>query len=163
MALREIITVGSEDEGILRKVSREVTEVNDRIRTLLDDMVETMQFEGRGIGLAAPQIGVLRRIFVIDVGDEIGLREFINPKIVERIGEVKSSEGCLSVPGTTGTVLRPEEVTVEALDRDGNPFTLHAEGLLAVCICHEYDHLDGILYTDNLVEDEEESEEDDDA
>jgi len=158
MALREIITVGSQDENTLRKVCREVAEVNDRIRTLLDDMVETMRFEGRGVGLAAPQIGVLRRIFVADIGDETGLLEFINPEIIKREGEVVSEEGCLSVPGETGKVLRPEKLTIKALDRNGNSFTIEAEDFLAVCISHEYDHLDGILYTDKLIEEEENEE-----
>ena len=155
MALREIVTVGSQDEKLLRKKCREVSEIDDRIRALLDDMTETMRFEGRGVGLAAPQVGVLRRIFVADVGDESGLHEFINPEITERVGEVLSSEGCLSIPGNTGNVLRPEKVKIKALNRSGQSFVLEAEGFLAVCICHEYDHLDGILYTDKLVEEDE--------
>lgn len=152
MALREIITIDSGDEATLRKISREVPEVTDRIRTLLDDLAETMRFEERGIGLAAPQVGVLRRVFVVDIGDDTGLIEFINPEIIKREGEVISYEGCLSVPDNKANVLRPEKITVRALDRYGKPFTLEAEDLLAVCICHEYDHLDGILFIDQTVE-----------
>ena len=151
MALREIVTVG---DPILRKVSRPVTEINDKIRTLLDDMAETMRFENRGVGLAAVQVGILRRIFVCDIGDESGLLEFINPEIIRKSGSVKSTEGCLSVPNRSGTVDRPEEITIRALDRYGKEFELQAPGFLAVCICHEYDHLEGILFIDKLTGDE---------
>jgi len=151
MALREIVTVG---DPILRKVSRPVTEINDKIHTLLDDMAETMRFENRGVGLAAVQVGILRRIFICDVGDESGLLEFINPEIISKSGSVQSNEGCLSVPGRSGCVERPEELTIRALDRNGKEFELHATGFLAVCICHEYDHLDGILFIDKLTGDE---------
>ncbi len=151
MALREIVTVG---DPILRKVSRPVTEINDKIRTLLDDMAETMRFENRGVGLAAVQVGILRRIFVCDIGDESGLLEFINPEIIRKSGSVKSTEGCLSVPNRSGTVDRPEEITIRALDRYGKEFELQATGFLAVCICHEYDHLEGILFIDKLTGDE---------
>lgn len=152
MALREIVTVGDE---VLRKRAREVTAVTDKLCVLLDDMAETMKYEGRGIGLAAPQVGVLKRIFVVDIDDEHGLIEFINPEIVEAEGEVIGEEGCLSVPGQSGCVIRPERITVRALDRNGTPFELKAEGLLAVCICHENDHLDGVLFIDKIVEQEE--------
>ncbi len=154
MALREILTVG---EDVLRKKSKEVTVFDDRLQTLIDDMEETMRFEGRGIGLAAPQVGVLKRLFVVDIHDEHGFLVFVNPVITAREGVVISSEGCLSVPGRSGTVERPESIVIEAQDRHGKPFTLEADGLLAVCICHEYDHLEGVLFIDKLVEEEVES------
>lgn len=147
MALREIVTVG---DPILRKVSREVSVVDDKIRTLLDDMADTMYFEHRGVGLAAVQVGNLKRIFICDVGDGSGLHEFINPVISDMKGSVTSNEGCLSVPGKSGDVERPEELTIRALDRYGKPFELNAKDFLAVCICHEYDHLDGILFIDKV-------------
>ena len=147
MALREIVTI--EDE-VLRKVSREVTTMDDRIRVLLDDMADTMYFENRGVGLAAPQVGVLKRIFVADIGDGTGLHEFINPVISDMKGSVISMEGCLSVPGQSGEVERPESLSIRALDRYGKPFELQATGFMAICICHEYDHLDGILFVDKV-------------
>ena len=150
MALREIVQHG---DDILRKKCKDVPEITDKIITLLDDMVETMRFEGRGIGLAAPQVGILKKIFVVDVGE--GLFEFINPIILEREGEVYSSEGCLSLPGRSGVVRRPETVTIQALDRYNEPFTLQADGILAICISHEYDHLQGTLFIDQLVPEDE--------
>ena len=147
MALREIVTIGDE---ILRKVSREVTNIDERTHLLLDDMADTMYFENRGVGLAAVQVGVLKRIFVVDIGDGEGLREFINPVISDRKGSVPSVEGCLSVPGQSGEVERPEELMIKALDRNGKPFELHAEGFMAICISHEFDHLEGILFVDKL-------------
>ena len=149
MALRNIVL---EHEELIRKKSRPVDEINDRIITLLDDMADTMYYENRGIGIAAPQVGVLRRVFIVDVGDEHGLLEFINPEIVRREGTQVYSEGCLSVPGKTADVERPAEITIKALDRNGKEFTLDADGLLAVCICHEYDHLDGILFVDKAID-----------
>lgn len=146
MAIRQILKDGDET---LRKKARPVTAFDAKLHLLLDDMAETM-YENNGIGLAAPQIGILRRIFVVDVHEEIGLMEFINPKIVETAGSQTSCEGCLSVPGVWGDVERPETLTIEAQDRDGNPFTLEASSLLAICICHEYDHLDGILFKDKV-------------
>lgn len=147
MAMREIVIVGDE---ILRKHARDVTEFDEKLGTLFDDMAETMHFDGRGIGLAAPQVGVLKRVFVVDLGDEHGLIEFVNPEIVESTGSVVSVEGCLSVPGQSGEVDRPDRIVVRAQNRNGESFELHAEGLLAVCICHEYDHLEGILFIDKL-------------
>jgi peptide deformylase len=148
MALRRIVF---EEDEILRKKSREVAEVNDRIVTLIDDMWETLE-ENNGIGLAAPQVGVLRRVVVIATDkeeDSDGVRvELINPKLVEAEGEVEADEGCLSIPGFVGAVKRPTRVTVEALDRRGDTFTMEAEGLLAKAVCHEIDHLDGILFVD---------------
>ena len=147
MALREIVTIGDE---ILRKVSREVASIDDRTRILLDDMADTMHFEQRGVGLAAVQVGVLKRIFIADIGDGTGVHEFINPELSDLSGSVISNEGCLSVPGKSGDVERPDELTIRALDRFGKPFELHAKGFMAVCICHEYDHLDGILFIDKV-------------
>ena len=149
MALRNIVTEGDE---LLRKKSRTVDEITPRIIKLLDDMADTMYFENRGIGIAAPQVGVLRRVFVVDVGDEHGKIEFINPEILEATGNQVCSEGCLSVPGKGAEVNRPEYVKIKALDRDGNEFVLEADGLLANCICHENDHLDGILFIDKAID-----------
>lgn len=147
MAMREIVTIG---DDFLRKTSREVTVIDDRIRTLLDDMAETMHFEGRGVGLAAVQVGILKRIFIADIGDGNGVREFINPVITDMKGSVISNEGCLSVPGKSGDVERPETLIIQALDRNGNPFELEANGFLAICVCHEFDHLNGILFIDKV-------------
>lgn len=149
MALRNIVIEG---DPILRKNSRPVEEITPRIIKLLDDMAETMYYENRGIGLAAPQVGILKRIFVVDVGDDNGLIEFINPVIVSSSGTQTFYEGCLSVPGKNADVCRPEKITIKALNRDGEEFTIDAEGLLAVCICHEYDHLQGILFTDKAID-----------
>ena len=145
MALRNLVIDG---DPLLRKKSRTVDEITPRIIKLLDDMADTMYFENRGIGIAAPQVGVLRRVFIVDVGDEHGKIEFINPEILETSGSQTDNEGCLSVPGKTCPVTRAEYVKVKALDRDGNEFTIEGEGLLARCILHEYDHLEGILFID---------------
>lgn len=148
MAIRRILEIEKDDA--LRKRCRPVTKFDDRLHTLLADMAETMR-EKNGLGLAAPQVGVLRRCVVIDVGE--GLIELVNPEIVSMEGEVTVIEGCLSVPDRAGRVVRPEKVEVRALDRFGEPMTLHGEGMLAVCLCHEIDHLDGILYVDKMIED----------
>ena len=157
MALREIVVEG---DPILRKKSRPVEKFDERLHILLDDMAETMYFENRGIGIAAVQVGILRRIFVVDVGEESGKLEFINPEIYEREGSTLFCEGCLSCPGKNGYVERPERIRVRAQDRNGEWFDMEATGLLAICICHEYDHLDGILFIDKVVEVEEEELED---
>lgn len=149
MALRNLVLEG---DPLLRKTSRPVDEITPRIIKLLDDMADTMYFEGRGIGIAAPQVGVLRRVFVVDVGDEHGKLEFINPEIIESSGSQVDGEGCLSVPGKTCEVERPEHIKVKALNRDGEEFILEADGLLARCICHENDHLNGILFIDKSVD-----------
>jgi len=134
----------------LRTVAKPVEAVDDSVRQLVDDMAETM-YDAPGIGLAATQIDVHRRVIVIDTSqDRDELRVFINPKIVARDGESVHEEGCLSVPGIYENVRRADRVTVQALDRDGNPFELEAEGLLAVCIQHEIDHLDGKVFVDYL-------------
>ena len=147
MATRRILTDGDE---ILRKISRPVNEIDKRTKTLLDDMAETM-YKNEGVGLAAPQVGVLRRIVVIDIGE--GLLELINPEIVQTEGSKIDVEGCLSIPGKRGTVERPTKVVVNALNRKGKAIQVTGEGLLAVALCHELDHLDGILYTDKMIED----------
>ena len=145
MAILNIVTVKDGMET-LRKVSRPVTEITPRILTLLDDMIETMRAAG-GCGLAAPQVGVLRRIAVIEI-EEGKVYELINPKIVAFAGEQRESEGCLSNPGAYGITKRPKAVTVRATDRHGNEYELRGTDLLARAICHECDHLDGKLYTD---------------
>ncbi len=146
MALRSIVREGDET---LRKVARSVDRIDDRLLTLLDDMAQTM-YEADGIGLAAPQVGVLKRVFVVDLNDENGLIEFINPLITHRSGSQIGTEGCLSCPGASGEVERPAALDIEATDRHGQLFRIHAEGLLAVCISHENDHLDGVLFIDKV-------------
>ncbi len=146
MALREIRLDG---DPLLRKTSKEVTEINERIKTLLDDMVETM-IHANGVGLAAPQVGILRRVIVVDIGD--GPLKVINPVIVEEDGKVTDIEGCLSVPGFSGTVERPETIKVKFIDENGVGKLIQAQGLMARVFCHEIDHLDGILYTDKALE-----------
>ncbi len=145
MALREIRT---NDDEILRKKSKKVENITPTIITLLEDMAETM-YEAEGVGLAAPQVGILRRVVVIDVGD--GIIELINPEIIETDGEQTGPEGCLSVPGVTGEVERPLIVKVKALNRNGEEFIIEGEGLLARALCHEIDHLDGIIFTDKVI------------
>ena len=135
-----------EDDPTLRKISRPVGEITPRILTLLDDMVMTMR-RANGVGLAAPQVGVLRRLVVIETEPGV-VYELINPVITDKQGVQQGHEGCLSLPGKCGIVTRPMTVTVEATDRNGNRFTLTGSELLARAICHETDHLDGILYSD---------------
>lgn len=149
MALRIIKT---EEDPILRKTSRPVTEFNERLFTLLDDMKETM-YKADGVGLAAVQVGVLRRAVVIDCGD--GFLELINPEIIKTSGKQKETEGCLSLPGKSGITLRPSKVKVKAQDRNGEWREYTGEDLKARCFCHEIDHLDGILFTDKLARGEE--------
>lgn len=147
MAILNIVTT-KDNEEFLRKKSREVTEITPRILTLLDDMKETMH-HANGCGLAAVQVGVLRRIVVIETED--GYFEFINPKIIAKSGEQEGEEGCLSLPGEWGITRRPEHVTVRALNRKGEQIEVTGHGLLAKAMCHELDHLDGILYTDKTI------------
>ena len=154
MALRKILT---KEDPTLRKKSRPVTDINQRIHTLLDDMAETM-YASDGVGLAAPQVGTLRRVIVIDVRDENGLIELINPEILEQSGKAFEEEGCLSVPGVTANVERPQKVKVTGLNRMGEEVVYEAEGFLAKAFCHEIDHLEGMLFIDRpheLIEDEE--------
>ena len=145
MALREIRVQG---DPILEKACRPVENMTPRLETLIQDMLETME-DADGVGLAAPQVGILRRIAVINVDGENSY-VFINPEIIEQEGEQTGDEGCLSVPGKVGTVTRPEKVKVRALDRNMQPFELEAEGLLARACCHEFDHLNGTLYTSKV-------------
>jgi peptide deformylase len=151
--------VRTKEDPILRKVSKPVKEINDRIIKLLDDMRQTMA-ERDGIGLAAPQVGVLRRVIIVRLSPESELYEFINPVILESRGEQVCMEGCLSVPGERGYVARPDYVKVEAQNRGGEKFTLEGTERLAIAICHEIDHLNGILYTDKLTDPPEGAEED---
>lgn len=143
MAIRNIRILG---DDVLRKKSREVTEMTPRIRELIDDMFETM-YEANGVGLAAPQVGILKKIVVIDIGNEEPL-VMINPKILETSGEQFGYEGCLSVPGKTGKVRRPNYVKACALDENMEEYIVEGEELLARAICHEIDHLEGKMYVD---------------
>ena len=143
MAKLKIVKVG---DPVLRSISRPVENITPRILQLIDDMVETMR-AADGVGLAAPQVGILRRIVVIETPDE-GLIELINPKIIAFAGEQRTEEGCLSVPGKYGVTVRPMHVTVRALNRKGETIEINGSGLLAKAFCHEIDHLDGKLYID---------------
>lgn len=147
MALRNIIKEGDET---LRKISREVTVFDTKCLALLDDMKDTM-YEANGVGLASSQVGVLKRIFVIDVHDDNGFLEFINPVFLDKEGEQISCEGCLSIPDFEGDVIRPAYVKIKAQNRYGEEFIYEGEGLAAVCVSHEYDHLDGILFRDKII------------
>lgn len=147
MALRKIRL--SNDE-VLRKKSKVVEKVDDRIRLILNDMADTMYNAENGGGLAAPQIGILKRLVVLDMGQ--GLIKLVNPKIIYKEGEQKVVEGCLSIPDTWGKLKRPAKVIVQALDEKGEEVTFTGTGDLAKCFCHEIDHLDGILFTDLVTE-----------
>ena len=145
MGLRKILT---DKDPSLHKVCRPVEKFDGRLHKLLDDMVETMQ-DANGVGLAAPQVGILRRVVLVDVGmEEPEILELINPEMVETDGEQVGPEGCLSVPGKYGLVKRPYYAKVRAQDRDGDWFEAEGEELIARCFCHELDHLDGIIYTE---------------
>ena len=144
MGLRKILT---DKEPALHKVCKPVTDFDSKLHKLLDDMRDTLLDSG-GVGLAAPQVGILRRIFLVDVGEEEpDIVEFINPEILETDGEQVGPEGCLSVPGKYGLVKRPYYAKVRAQDRNGEWFEAEGEELIGRCFCHEYDHLDGIIYT----------------
>ena len=147
MAIRKIVTLG---DDVLRKTSRPVVKFDEKLWQLLDDMKETME-KADGVGLAAVQVGVLRRAIVIDVGD--GLIELINPEIIETSGEQEGQEGCLSVPGRFGIVKRPNYVKLRAQNRKGQWRLYEGTELKARCFCHEIDHLDGTLYTDKVIKD----------
>ena len=144
MALREIHVLG---EDILRKKSRTVDKVDDKIRMIAGDMAETM-YKANGVGLAAPQVGILKKIIVMDIGE--GLITLINPEILEAQGSQSDEEGCLSVPGRRGMVERPMEIKVKGLDENGNEKEIKAEGYLARALCHEIDHLSGTLFIDKV-------------
>lgn len=145
VAVRNIRQFG---EPVLNKVCKEVTEVTPRVRELIEDMLDTM-YAANGVGLAAPQVGILKRIVVIDTTGE-NPYILINPRIVEQSGEQTGSEGCLSYPGKAGTVTRPDYVKCTAFDTEMKEFTFEANGLLARAVCHELDHLDGHLYTEHV-------------
>ena len=140
MAIRNIVKEG---DDVLAKKARPVTEFNERLHTLLDDMADTM-YESGGVGLAGNQVGTLRRVVVIDIGE--GLIELVNPEIIKAEGEQEPVEGCLSCPGEYGITRRPQYVVVKAQDRFGEEFTIEGEDLLAKAFCHEIDHLEGIIY-----------------
>ena len=144
MAIRNIIT---EENPILRKISKEVKVFDENLWELLDDMKETL-IHSKGVGLASPQVAVLKRAFIIMVNEDY--MEFINPKIIKTSGSQCGQEGCLSIPGKYADVTRPNKVTIEFEDRYGNPLSLTATGFMARALCHEYDHLNGILYVDLL-------------
>ncbi len=146
MALREIVQFG---EDILRKKCREVTNFDEKLGILLDDMAETL-LSADGVGLAAPQVGLLRRVVVIDIRDGKGTIELVNPVIIKQEGVQNGNEGCLSAPGEWCEVERPMKVTVKAFDRHGKEITVKGEGLLARALCHECDHLEGVLFTDRV-------------
>lgn len=147
MAIRNIRL---EKDEILKKKSREIEVIDDKIQTLIDDMIETM-YKYNGVGLAAVQVGILKRVVVIDVEDGEGARVLINPKITSTKGEQEVDEGCLSFPNQYAKVIRPKEVTVEALDRSGKKIVIKAKDLLAQAICHELDHLEGITFVDQMI------------
>lgn len=146
MAVRQIRLFGDE---ILRKKSKVVESVDDKIRQILNDLADTMYNTENGGGLAAPQVGILKRLVVIDMGQ--GLIKLVNPQIIKQEGKQKVVEGCLSMPNTFGKLIRPAKVTVQALNENGEEIIITATGDLAKCCCHEIDHLDGILFTDLLV------------
>ena len=145
MALRNIRKYG---DDVLRKECREVEEIDKRLLVLIKDMLETM-YDADGVGLAAPQVGILKRIFVVDAMDGAGSRVFINPEILEKSGEQTDEEGCLSLPGRHKPVKRANKIKIKALDVNGNEFVLDAEEFLARAIQHEYDHLEGVLFIDH--------------
>ena len=145
MAIRNIVKEG---DPVLTKVCRRIEKFDDKLMQLLDDMAETM-YKANGVGLAAPQVGLLKRICVIDVGE--GIIELINPQIIEKKGEQREAEGCLSCPGQYGITIRPNKVTVKFQDRNGSECTIKGEGLLARALCHEIDHLDGILFKQHVI------------
>lgn len=138
------------NDPILRKVCREVTNVNDRIQYILEDMLETLHATPNGAAIAAPQVGILKRLVVIDMGT--GIYQLVNPKIIEQSGFQECVEGCLSVPDKFGKTIRPQKVTIQALNALGEPITITGEDELAKCFCHELDHLDGILFIDKVIE-----------
>lgn len=144
MAIRIIV---KEPDEVLHKKAKEVTKITPNVQKLLTDMAETM-YDADGVGLAAPQVGILKRVIVVDVGDDNGLIELINPEIVSSSGEQLGSEGCLSIPALNGEVRRAMEVTVKGLERDGKEITITGTELLARALQHEIDHLNGVLFTD---------------
>ena len=151
MAIRNIVLEG---DPILAKKSRQVEKFDDRLKILIDDMKETLK-KADGVGLAAPQVGILRRVVIVDIGD--GLIELINPEIIEQSGEQREVEGCLSCPQKWGITIRPMKVKVKAYNRYGEEFIVEGSGLKAKAFCHEIDHLNGILFTSKIIKTLEES------
>ncbi|MBR6729099.1 MAG: peptide deformylase [Clostridia bacterium] len=147
MARRNVLTVEADNDS-LRKKSREIKVIDDKIRTLAEDMLETL-YASNGVGLAAPQVGILKRLVIIDIGE--GPITLINPVVVYQKGEQNEMEGCLSVPGVWGIVKRPERVIVRGENLEGETIEVEGEGLLAIALCHEIDHLNGTLYTDKVI------------
>lgn len=147
MAIRMVRENGDE---VLRKKAREVEAVDDKIRELLDDMVETLHAYN-GVGLAAPQVGILKRVVVIDLYDDKGPMKLVNPKIAKQKGEQEVEEGCLSFPNQFAKIIRPAEVIIEALNENGKKIKIKGEGLLAQALSHELDHLDGVLFVDKII------------
>lgn len=147
MALRQIILF---DDEILRKKSKEVEVIDEKIKEILDDMANTMYNAGNGAGLAAPQVGILKKLVVIDMGQ--GLIKLVNPKIIKQEGKQQVIEGCLSLPNIFGKLIRPAKVTVQALDENGKEIIITGTGDFAKCLCHEIDHLEGVLFTDFVTE-----------
>lgn len=148
MAIR---TIRTDDDPVLRKQSRVIDQVDAKLQGLIEDMIETM-YDADGVGLAAPQVGILKRVVVIDIYDETGVKVLVNPEIISEEGEQEEVEGCLSLPGKAGVVKRPARVTVKALNEKGEAFTIEGTGLLARALCHEIDHLNGVLFTDKVTE-----------
>ncbi|AJY76457.1 peptide deformylase [Paenibacillus beijingensis] len=148
MAIRLIV---KDPDPVLREVAKEVTKFNSNLHKLLKDMAETM-YDAEGVGLAAPQVGILKRVIVVDVGDEHGLIEMVNPEIVESEGEQIGPEGCLSIPNLNGDVRRAQRIVVKGQDRNGETFTVEATDFLARAFQHEVDHLNGVLFTDIAIQ-----------
>jgi peptide deformylase len=148
MAIR---TIRKEEDPILRKISKPVAIIDDKIKLLVQDMIDTM-YDADGVGLAAPQIGILKRVITIDIYDETGVKVMINPELVSVEGQQCELEGCLSVPNKSGLVKRPTKAIARGLNLDGEMIEVVGEGLLAIALCHEIDHLNGILYIDKVVE-----------
>ena len=148
MAIR---TIRTDDDPVLRKKSREIDTVDPKTQGLIEDMIETM-YDADGVGLAAPQVGILKRVVVIDIYDETGVKVLVNPEIISQEGEQEEVEGCLSLPGKAGVVKRPARVLVKALNEKGQAYTIEGTGLLARALCHEIDHLNGVLFTDKVIE-----------
>lgn len=146
-----LLNIRTDEDPILRKISKEIKEVNDKTLILIEDMIETMK-DAKGIGLAAPQIGKLRRLIIVDFQDEEGPIAMVNPEIIEKDGSVVDIEGCLSIPGFRGSVKRPEKIKVKYLNKDGEETTLEKEGYDARIVCHEVDHLNGILFKDKYID-----------
>ena len=147
MALRQL---RYNDDEILRKKCRKVEEVNDHIRMILDDMLDTLHNTENGAAIAAPQVGILKRLVVIDMGS--GIFKLVNPEIIDKEGEQECIEGCLSFPNRFGKTVRPKKVTIKALNENGEEITLTGEDEMAKCFCHEIDHLDGILFIDKVTQ-----------